>query len=93
MILCEPESIIFTFFWDIDCVFHFFTNIFFELVVRPFMVSNSILRLYDLHSDVAIFDIWVRNDLHVVVLNLLKRHYLVVIRHMIIQKLFDEICA
>ena len=54
-------------------------------VLWIFFVRNSVLRLDDLHSDVAVFNIWVRYDLHIIVLNLLEGHNLVVIRHVLIQ--------
>ena len=62
-------------------------------VLRFFIVRDGVLRLDDLHGDVAVFNIRVRYDLHIVVLNLLEGHNLVVIRHVLIKKLMDEIFA
>ena len=54
-------------------------------VLRSFIVRDCVLRLDDLHCDVAVFNIWVRYDLHIIVLNLLEGHNLVVVRHVLIQ--------
>ena len=78
MILSEPESIIFTLFWENDSVFLFFFDICLAHILRSFMVIDVVLRLNYLNRDVAIFDLWVRDCLHIVIFDPLIRHDLVV---------------
>ena len=78
MILSEPESIIFTLFWENDSVFLFFFDICLAHILWSLMVIDVVLRLNYLNRDVTIFDLWVRDCLHIVIFDPLIRHDLVV---------------